>query len=123
MEVSGRTSTPQSTAVVEGGVARPMAGQFSRPEPATSCVHIDDRGAGQEAHDISCVVDRSEIRMPNSSCSIDERVVERPPSLFLSPLIHRQRTMSAQSKPVTQQQLTPFGHALAGALGACFSTA
>jgi len=31
--------------------------------------------------------------------------------------------MSAQSKPVSQQQLTPFGHALAGALGACFSTA
>jgi len=31
--------------------------------------------------------------------------------------------MSAQSKPVKQQQLTPFGHALAGALGACFSTA
>lgn len=27
------------------------------------------------------------------------------------------------SKPVPQQQLTPFGHALAGALGACFSTA
>ncbi|KAF9778916.1 adenine nucleotide transporter [Thelephora terrestris] len=31
--------------------------------------------------------------------------------------------MSTQSKPVKQQQLTPFGHALAGALGACFSTA
>ncbi|TFK74131.1 mitochondrial carrier [Pluteus cervinus] len=31
--------------------------------------------------------------------------------------------MAAQSKPVAQQQLTPFGAALAGALGACFSTA
>ncbi|KAG2018056.1 mitochondrial carrier protein RIM2 [Coprinopsis cinerea AmutBmut pab1-1] len=31
--------------------------------------------------------------------------------------------MSTQSKPVPQQQLTPFGAALAGALGGCFSTA
>lgn len=31
--------------------------------------------------------------------------------------------MSAQSKPVKQQELTAFGHALAGALGGCFSTA
>ncbi|PPR02615.1 hypothetical protein CVT24_002186 [Panaeolus cyanescens] len=31
--------------------------------------------------------------------------------------------MAVQSKPVQQQQLTPFGAALAGALGGCFSTA
>jgi len=31
--------------------------------------------------------------------------------------------MSTQSKLAKQQQLTPFGHALAGALGGCFSTA
>ncbi|RXW16323.1 hypothetical protein EST38_g9528 [Candolleomyces aberdarensis] len=31
--------------------------------------------------------------------------------------------MPTQSKPVQQQQLTPFGAALAGALGGCFSTA
>lgn len=31
--------------------------------------------------------------------------------------------MSAQSKPARPQELTAFGHALAGALGACFSTA
>lgn len=31
--------------------------------------------------------------------------------------------MAVQSKPAPPQQLTPFGYALAGALGGCFSNA